>query len=130
MIQEKYRDAVQPCRDGARKAKAHLNLNLVKHVEGKEKGFYRYISRKTKTRKNVCPLLNWAGKLVTKDMENAFLTSVFTDKICPQEHQAPENCGKVQNNEELPVAKEQLREHLNKLDIHKSLALLSTEAMG
>jgi len=46
-------------------------------------------------------------------MEDVFLASIFIVKICVQESQAPENYGKVQNSEGLPMTKEQLREHLH-----------------
>ncbi|KAK4828960.1 hypothetical protein QYF61_001581 [Mycteria americana] len=36
-----YRDAVQVCRDGIRKAKAHLELNLARDVKNNKKGFCR-----------------------------------------------------------------------------------------
>lgn len=35
MVKEEYRDAVQVCRDGIRKAKAHLELNLTKFSKSK-----------------------------------------------------------------------------------------------
>lgn len=37
--QEEHRDSVQPCRDGAEKAKAHLELRQAGNVKGKMKGF-------------------------------------------------------------------------------------------
>ena len=43
MALEEYRDAVRMCRDGARKAKAQMELNLVKDVKNNKKGFFRYI---------------------------------------------------------------------------------------
>ena len=86
MIQEAHRDTVQVCRDGVRKSKAHLELNLTREMKGKKKGFYRYVSNKWKTRENVALQLNGAEDLVTKDTEmpdilNAFLASVFTGPI-------------------------------------------------
>lgn len=65
----------------------------------------------------VGPLLNWAGALVTKDMEmakvlNAFFILVFTGMTCLQESQAPVTHGKVWNNEELSLVEDnQVREH-------------------
>ncbi|GAB0204020.1 mitochondrial enolase superfamily member 1 [Grus japonensis] len=58
-------------RDGVRKAKANLELNLVRGVKDNEKGFYKYINSKRKTRENMGQLLNGAGELVTRDMEKA-----------------------------------------------------------
>lgn len=54
MSQEEYRDTVQLCRNGDRKAKAHLDLNLAWDVKGNKKGFCKYINRKRKTRKKIC----------------------------------------------------------------------------
>ena len=39
------------CRDGVRKVKTQLELNLSKHAKNKKKGFYRYISLKRKIKK-------------------------------------------------------------------------------
>ena len=41
------------CRDGVRKAKVQLELNLAKDAKNKKKGFYRYISLKRKVKKLV-----------------------------------------------------------------------------
>ncbi|KAK4825959.1 hypothetical protein QYF61_003528 [Mycteria americana] len=74
------------------------------------KDFYRSINIKREIRENEGLTLNGAGDLVTKNMEkveasNAFFTSVFTDKICPEELQAPKICGKVWSNEVLPTVR-------------------------
>lgn len=58
-------------------------------MEGK-KSFSKYVNSKGKMRENMGPLLKGERNLVTKDMEqagvqNAFLASVFTGKICFQE---------------------------------------------
>lgn len=72
-------------------------------------------------------LLNGAGDLVTGDMEkdkifNAFFASDFTVKNCLQESQISETTGKVWSKEDLSLGQEDLvREHLNRLDIHKSM---------
>ena len=44
-----YRDAARLCRDGVRKAKARLELNLARDARNK-KGFYRYVSWKRKVK--------------------------------------------------------------------------------
>ncbi|KFO15066.1 hypothetical protein N312_07407, partial [Balearica regulorum gibbericeps] len=81
---EEYRGIVIVARDQVRKAKALLELNLVRDIKG-NKNFHRYISDKRRTRENVGPLRNETGELVTQDMEKAevlndFFASVFTDK--------------------------------------------------
>jgi len=92
---EEYRNVVKACRVATRKAKAHLELNLVRDVKDNKKSFFRYISSKWKTRDNVGPLLNEVGALVMEDAEkaellNACFASVFSVKAGPQESQAPE----------------------------------------
>ena len=46
---EEYRNAVRACRDAMRKAKAHLELNLVREVKDNKKGFFKYVSSERKT---------------------------------------------------------------------------------
>ena len=48
---EEYRDAAHLCRDGVRKAKAQLELNLARDAKNNKKGFYRYINQKRKLKK-------------------------------------------------------------------------------
>ncbi|GAB0206875.1 mitochondrial enolase superfamily member 1 [Grus japonensis] len=124
---EEYRDVVRVCRDATRKAKAHLELNLAMDVKDNKKGFFKYISSKRKTRENVGLLLNEVGALVTEDTEkmellNAFFASVFTAKVGPQETQTLEVGEKVWRKEDFPLVEEdRVREHLGKLNIHKSM---------
>ena len=92
---EEHRNIVRVCREEMRKAKAHLELNLAKDVKDNKKGFFKYSSSKQLVRKNVGPLLNKLGVLVTEDagkaeLLNACFASVFTTKAVPQESQALE----------------------------------------
>lgn len=85
---------VQVCRDGVKKAKAHLKLSLEGNKKYHKMGFYKYTDIKRKTRENMAPLLNSVGNLVTKYVEkaelpNAIFASVSTSKICLQKYQAP-----------------------------------------
>jgi len=126
---EEYRNVVRTCRDVTRKAKIHLELNLVRDVKDNKKGFFNYISSKRKARDNVRLLLNEVGVLVMEDAEkaellNAFFASVFSAKAGPQESQAlevrEEACGK----DYLPLVEEDcVRDHLSSLDAHKSIGL-------
>ncbi|KAK4830121.1 hypothetical protein QYF61_008548 [Mycteria americana] len=40
--------AIQVCRDGIRKAKAQLELNLARNVKNDKMGFYKYVAQKRK----------------------------------------------------------------------------------
>ncbi|KAJ7423074.1 rna-directed dna polymerase from mobile element jockey-like [Pitangus sulphuratus] len=110
--------------DATWKAKVHLELNPVRDVKDK-KGFFKDISSKWKTRENVGLLLNEVSALVMKDTEkllNATFVSVFTDKTSPQKSQTLEEREKIWRKEDFPLVKEdQVRDHLCKLDIHKSM---------
>jgi len=75
------------CRDGVRKAKAQLELNLARDAKN-NKGFYRYVSRKKMVKESVPPLMSETGKLAIADEEKAevlnnFLASVFTGNLSP-----------------------------------------------
>ncbi|GAB0179750.1 mitochondrial enolase superfamily member 1 [Grus japonensis] len=124
---EEYKNIVRACRDATRKAKAQLELKLTEEVKDNKKGFFKYISSKRTTRENVGPLLNEVGALVMEDTEkaellNAFFASVFTAKVGPQETQTLEAGEKFLQKEDLPLVKEDwVREHLGKLNIHKSM---------
>ncbi|KAK4805788.1 hypothetical protein QYF61_000394 [Mycteria americana] len=50
LTQGEYKDTVRVCRNGVKKAKAHLELNMARDVNGNKKGFYRYMSSKKTTR--------------------------------------------------------------------------------
>jgi len=47
---EEYTDAPWLCRDGVRKAKARMELNLARDAKNNKKGFYRYVSQKKKVK--------------------------------------------------------------------------------
>ncbi|KFW09685.1 hypothetical protein N327_13834, partial [Fulmarus glacialis] len=75
---EEYRDTTWICRDGMRKAKAQLELDLARDAKNNKKGFYRYVGQKRKTKENVPPPpLNKTGELVTTDMEKAEVLKNF-----------------------------------------------------
>lgn len=62
------------------------------------------------------------GDLVTQDMEKAAFALVFTSKINLQESQVPKTRGKAWNKEDATLVEEdQVRKHLSKVDIHKSM---------
>ena len=53
---KEYRAVVRVCRDGIRKAKAQMELNLARDVKDNKKGFYRYIGRKRQAKESGPPL--------------------------------------------------------------------------
>ena len=50
---EEDRDAAWLCRDGARRAKAQLELNLARDAKNNKKGFYRHVNRKRKVKETI-----------------------------------------------------------------------------
>ncbi|KAK4810861.1 hypothetical protein QYF61_008833 [Mycteria americana] len=68
---EEYRDTARLCRDGVRKAKAQLELNLARNARNNKKGLYRYINQKRKVKDSIPPLMNKNGDLVSTDEEKA-----------------------------------------------------------
>ncbi|KAK4811373.1 LOW QUALITY PROTEIN: hypothetical protein QYF61_027602 [Mycteria americana] len=77
------------CRDALRKAKAQIELKLVKDVKNNNKEFFRCMSSKQKHREDIGPLLNRAGKLVANNADKAevlytFFASVFIGIAEPQ----------------------------------------------
>ncbi|GAB0183552.1 hypothetical protein GRJ2_000820500 [Grus japonensis] len=81
---KQYRDTAWLCRDGVRKAKAQLELNLARDAKNNNKGFYRYVSQKRMVKESVPPV-NTTGKLVMTDKENmrysTTFASVFTGNL-------------------------------------------------
>jgi len=51
---EEYGDTAWLCRDGVKKDKAQLELNLAR-VAKNNKGFYRYVNQKTKVKESTLP---------------------------------------------------------------------------
>ncbi|KAK4811350.1 hypothetical protein QYF61_027579 [Mycteria americana] len=50
-----YRGVAQECRDGIRKAKAQMELNLARDIKSNKKGFFRYIGQQRKMKETVPP---------------------------------------------------------------------------
>ncbi|PKU27671.1 hypothetical protein llap_22025 [Limosa lapponica baueri] len=110
---EEYREIVQAARDQVRKAKAEIELNLARDIEGNKKNFYRYVSDKRKTRENVGPLRKETGNLVTQDMDKAevlndFFALVFTGKGSNHISQVAEGKSRDWENEVLPAVGDQV----------------------
>jgi len=64
---EEYKEIAQLCRDGVRKAKKQLELNLARDAKNNKKGFYRSVSQKRRVKESIPLLISKAGKLVTMD---------------------------------------------------------------
>lgn len=102
-------------------------MNLVKDVKGNEKGFYKYLNSKRKTRETwACCGLTGAVALVTQGMEkaellNTLFTLFFTSRTSLQKSKDLEISGRVWGTEHLPLVEEhQVREYFSNLDVHKS----------
>jgi len=52
---EEYRDTAWLCRDGVRKTKAWLELNLTRDAKSNKKGCYRYVNQKRRVKESVPP---------------------------------------------------------------------------
>ena len=72
---EEYRAVVRVCRDRIRKAKAQMELNLVRDVKDNKKGFYRYLGRRRQAKESVPPLMKGNGELASSDIEKAEVLS-------------------------------------------------------
>ncbi|CAM4609133.1 unnamed protein product [Caretta caretta] len=124
MTREEYENIAQACRGVIRKAKAQLELQLARDVKGNKKSFYRYVNNKKKVRDSVGPLLNEGGNLVTEDVEKAevltvFFASAFTDQGSSQT--AALGSTAWGRGEQPSVVKEQVKDYLENLDMHKSM---------
>lgn len=87
-------DAVQMCKNGIRKAKVQVGLNLARDVKNK-KGFYRYIDQKRQAKESVLTLINEKGEVATTDMESAevlnkLFASIFTGSQASHVSHIPE----------------------------------------
>jgi len=87
---EEYRDTVWLCSDGFREAKAQLKLNLARDTKNDKKGFYRYVSHKSKVKESVPPTdeQDWqTGNNREKKKDELFnnvLASIFTGNLSSQ----------------------------------------------
>ncbi|XP_009951836.1 PREDICTED: phosphatidylinositol 4-phosphate 5-kinase type-1 beta-like [Leptosomus discolor] len=72
---EDYRNLARACRDADRKVKAPLEPKLARDV--KKKAFSRQVSSKQEHREDTGPLLNRAGKRVTKNTHKAEVLNTF-----------------------------------------------------
>ncbi|KFZ53140.1 hypothetical protein N338_13083, partial [Podiceps cristatus] len=83
---DEYRDVVRLCRDGVRKAKARLELNLARDAKNNRKGSYRYLNQRRKVKESTPPLKSKTTKLAMTDEEKAevlnhFCASVFLGNL-------------------------------------------------
>uniref|UniRef100_K7EZK6 Reverse transcriptase domain-containing protein n=1 Tax=Pelodiscus sinensis TaxID=13735 RepID=K7EZK6_PELSI len=123
MTREEFKCIVRECRGVIRKAKAQMELRLAKGVKDNKKGFYRHVNKKV-IREGVQSLMDEGGNLVTEDVGkaevlNAFFASVFTDKVGSWTS-APSDA-RWNDDGQPVVVKEQVRNYLEKLNVHKSM---------
>ncbi|KAK4814463.1 hypothetical protein QYF61_018981, partial [Mycteria americana] len=104
---EEYRDAARLCRDGVRKAKEQLELNLARDAKNNKKGFYRHINQERKVKESVPPLMNKSGDLVSTDEEKA---ESMDNMLGNKGGKAPPT-----------VREDQVCDHLRNLNIFKSM---------
>ncbi|CAM4377561.1 unnamed protein product [Caretta caretta] len=124
MTRDEYINIARACRNGIRKAKSHLELQLARDVKSNKKGFFRYVVNKKKAKESVGPLLNEGGNLVTEDVEkanvfNAFFASVFTNKVSSQTTALGSTAWG--GGDQPSVKEEVVWYYLEKLDVHKSM---------
>uniref|UniRef100_A0A674ICA9 Reverse transcriptase domain-containing protein n=4 Tax=Terrapene triunguis TaxID=2587831 RepID=A0A674ICA9_9SAUR len=123
ITKDEYRQTTQECRGKIRKAKAQNELKLAKGIKGNKKTFYQYIRSKRKTKDRVGPLLSEEGETVTGNLEmaemlNDFFVSVFTEKSEGMPILVNANGKGVGLADK--IKKEQVKNHLEKLDACKS----------
>ena len=71
------------CREGIRKAKAQLELNLARDVKNNKKGFFGYLRQHRKMKETVSPMSK-TGDLATTGMEKAEVLNKFLPWSSPQ----------------------------------------------
>ena len=71
------------CKDGVRKAKAQLELNLARKAKKNQEGFYRYLSQKKKVQEGVSLLVGDTGKEKDTDKEKAEVLHNFFASVLP-----------------------------------------------
>ena len=129
MTWEEYRYAVQTCTDRITKAKAQMELNLVRDMKSKKKGCYRTTDQKRQTRESVLPLINERGELTSTGMEKAevlsiFFASVFTATQASHISHIPEPSGRALRSETpLTVREDQVQDCRMRLNVYKSMGL-------
>lgn len=69
------------CRDWITKVKDQQELNLLRGVQGRNKGFYKYLNSRRNTRENVGPRLNGKVELLTSYIEKT--ENVFFPQLLP-----------------------------------------------
>ena len=71
MAWEEYQDIIWMFRDGVRKAKMQVELNLKRDVKNYKKGLFKYIGQKRQAKESVPPLINEKGMLARPSASSA-----------------------------------------------------------
>jgi len=123
---EEYKDAARLCRDGVRKSKVRLELNLARDTKNNT-GFYRQVNQKRKVKERVPPRMNKNDNLESTGEEkfevlNKFLSqsSLSTSLLAPP--QLMESKMGRRGAKSLPtLSEDQVHDHLRNLNTHKSM---------
>lgn len=123
VTQEECWDTDWLWKDGFSKAKAPLEFNMARDVNGNKKNFYRNVSSKSKTRENMAPLLSgqgpWWKKTCRRLCFSMHSSSLSLQEKHPQVFQAPKTSDKVQSDvDSLPVENNKARKYFLKVHLH------------
>ena len=113
------------CRERIRKAKVHLELNLVKE---NKKHFCEYTDSKRRTKENLHPLRDVEGTMTNEDKEktvvlSVFFMTVFKSQISYPQGTLPSDMEVLDGEKNKPptVQVETLRDLLFHLNCHRSM---------
>ena len=122
---KEYRDTAMLFRNGIRKTKVLLELDLARSAKKNKKGIYRHAKHKRKVQEVFPHLLSNRGRLVTTNKEKAeilsLFASVFTVDHSSHIPQVDGSEGEDRGSNVPPtVGKDQICDQLRNLNISKS----------
>jgi len=100
-----YREMAQECREGTRKSKPQLEMNLERDIKNK-KGLFRYTGQQRKMKETVPLMMSETGEVATIEMKaevlNNFFALVFISKCSGHATQFTDGKGRDWGSEVLP----------------------------
>jgi len=114
------------CRDGGRKVKVKMKLNLTRDVKN-NKGFFRYIGQKKQAKESLLPLINEKGGLASLLMEkaevlNKLFASVFMARQASHASSFPEILSRGWVSKIPPsITVEPVQDHLMRQNVYRSM---------